>query len=133
MTNDVYHQHEYRLRNSGSKKQHMDKTKEGNTLARGGRRMSTRDSDHLPTITQDSVGAMTCSELVDFLVAETSEAAVSIFVGVISVFGIYNKEDAVAAMEKDADARKWAEATALLIPEPYEQNVKYQSPETQNT
>ena len=28
MTNDVYHQHEYRLRNSGSKKQHMDKTKE---------------------------------------------------------------------------------------------------------
>tara|TARA_R110000824_G_scaffold6175_4_gene28406 strand:+ start:1688 stop:2008 length:321 start_codon:yes stop_codon:yes gene_type:complete len=33
MTNDVYHQHEYRLRNSGSKKQHMDKTKEGNTLA----------------------------------------------------------------------------------------------------
>ena len=92
--------------------------------------MSTRD---LPTITQDSVGAMTCSELVDFLVAETSEDSVSTFVGVVSAFGIYNKEDAVAAMEKDADARKWAEATALLIPEPYEQNVKYQSPETQNT
>lgn len=28
MTNDVYHQHEYRRRNSGSKKQHTNKTKE---------------------------------------------------------------------------------------------------------
>jgi|TARA_B110000211_G_C13695933_1_gene385235 hypothetical protein len=28
MTNDVYHQHEYRLRNSGSKKQRINKTKE---------------------------------------------------------------------------------------------------------
>lgn len=93
--------------------------------------MSTRDYEHLPTITQDSVGVMTCSELVDFLVAETSEDAVSTFVGAISAFGITNKEDAVGAMEKDADARKWAEATALLIPEPYEQNVKDQSHKTQ--
>ena len=66
--------------------------------------------------------AMTCSALVDFLVAETSEDAVFCFISAISCFGITDRDDAIAAMEKDADTRKWAEETALLIPEPFKHN-----------
>jgi len=64
-----------------------------------------------------------CSALVDFLIAETFEDAVFTFIGAISVFGITDREDAIAAMEKDPDARKWAELTAMMIPEPYAQNA----------
>jgi hypothetical protein len=67
----------------------------------------------------------TCSALVDFLVAETSEDAVFCFISAISCFGITDREDAIAAMEKDADTRKWAVTTATLIPEPYVQNVEW--------
>jgi len=81
-----------------------------------------KSSDPLPTLTRESLAAMPCSALVDFLIAETFEDAVFTFIGAISVFGIADREDAIAAMEKDPDARKWAESTALLIPEPYEQN-----------
>ena len=79
--------------------------------------------DPTPKLTPLSLAAMPCSALVDFLIAETSEDAVFIFIGAISFFGITDKEDAIAAMEKDPDARKWAESTALLIPEPYEQKT----------
>ena len=65
----------------------------------------------------------TCSALVDFLVAETSEDAVFCFISAISFSGVTDREDAIAAMEEDADTRKWAVATATLIPEPYVQNT----------
>lgn len=58
----------------------------------------------------------------NFLVAETSEDAVFCFISAISCFGITDREDAIAAMEKDPDTRNWAIITANLIPEPYAQN-----------
>jgi L-rhamnose mutarotase len=61
---------------------------------------------------------------VDFLVAETSEDAVFCFISAVSCFGITDREDAIAAMEKDPDTRKWAIITANLIPEPYVHDVK---------
>jgi hypothetical protein len=64
----------------------------------------------------------TCSALVDFLIAETSEDAVFCFISAISCFGITDREGAIAAMEKDHDTRNWAVITANLIPEPYVQN-----------
>jgi len=82
------------------------------------------NSAHISTLTRESLAAMSCSALVDFLIAETFEDAVFTFVGAISVFGITDRGDAIAAMEKDKDARLWAETTALMIPEPYEQNVQ---------
>ena len=82
-----------------------------------------KSSDPLPTLTRESLDAMPCSALVEFLIAETFEDAVYTFIGAISCFGITDRDDAVAAMEKDPDTRKWAEETALMIPEPYEQNA----------
>lgn len=73
---------------------------------------------------EDSSGdrwrSMDTAPLVDFLIAETSEDAVFEFIAAISVFGITNREDAIAAMEEDPDTRKWAETTARMIPEPYD-------------
>ena len=70
----------------------------------------------------------TCSALVDFLIAETSEDAVFCFISAISCFGITDRIDAIAAMEKDPDTCNWAIITANMIPEPYVQNVKNQTP-----
>lgn len=81
-----------------------------------------KNPNPIPKLTRLSLAAMPCSALVGFLIAETFEDAVFTFIGAISVFGITDREDAIAAMEKDPDVRKWAESTALLIPEPYEQN-----------
>ena len=74
----------------------------------------------------------TCSALVDFLIVETSEDAVFCFISAISCFGITDRDDAIAAMEKDADTRKWAIFTAGLIPEPYLQNSQINEPESFN-
>jgi len=81
-------------------------------------------SEPIPKLTRLSLAAMPCSALVDFLIAETFEDAVFTFISAISVFGITDRDDAIAAMEKDKDTREWAEATALMIPEPYEPNQR---------
>lgn len=80
------------------------------------------DADHNTPIKQGMPSAFheaNCSALVDFLIAETSEDALFCFISAISCFGITDKEDAIAAMEKDHDTRNWAIITANLIPEPY--------------
>lgn len=65
---------------------------------------------------------MTATDLVAFLVGESSEDAVFMFISTISCFGITDRNDAIAAIEKDTDTRKWAEFTASLIPQPYAKN-----------
>ena len=85
------------------------------------------DADTNTPIKQGTPSAFheaTCSALVDFLIAETSEDAVFCFISAISCFGITDREDAIAAMEKDLDTRNWAIITANLIPEPYVQNAR---------
>ena len=61
---------------------------------------------------------MSNTDLIDFLIEETSEDAVFCFISATSCFGILDRADAALAM-RDPDTRKWAEMTATLIPKPY--------------
>ncbi len=53
-------------------------------------------------------------ELIDLLISETCDEAVFAFVAAISAYGIENRDDAIAAIDKDKDARQWAEDTARI-------------------
>lgn len=78
--------------------------------------------EEIPRLTQEFLSSMNCSQLVDFLIAETFEEAVFSMISAITAFNIESREEASKIMERDEDARYWGEITALSIPEPYEYN-----------
>jgi len=78
------------------------------------------DNDRIP---KRRMAAVSCSELIDFLIEETFDEAVFSMISAITGFGIENRCDAATAIGRDPKARHWAEMTALALPEPYQQNA----------